>query len=220
MTSIQVTLVDATLAEIICGDRDQLYLHDRNDEIRRTTEMMEVVGMVERILGLSGEEDFGAYIHKVTENAKEGNCLVTLVSRNAIVLSMQNLAVTYSILSEQLAVKAFVIEMSDYLKAVAGSVGTTRTFPQCKPWRVPTIHSSGDIEISVLSLELLPGADKTTGQDHSDFHMLDTATKAVELRVDTLIYGIPGEYISANSCRTTETCVVDMPKLLCKQTCK
>lgn len=87
-------------------------MHDRSDEIRRNTEKMEVVGMVERILGLSGEEDFGAYVLKVTENAKEGKCLITQVSRNAIVLSMENLAVMISILLEQLTVKAFVSELT------------------------------------------------------------------------------------------------------------
>lgn len=146
---------------------------------------------LETVLGLSGVSSFPEYTDLVIEKAKQGTCLITQLSNNWTVLSVANFSLMFGTLVNLVNSKAFATDMSQFLRIVSGSLTSSRTTSERKFWRVQRLESNGDIEITVVSLEV---KYSESGSAVGSFNVGRESNTAV-LNIDLLQYGVPGDMV-------------------------
>lgn len=120
------------------------------------------------------------------EKSKQGACLIKMLSNNSTVLSVANISLTVDTLVNLVNSKAFATEMSQFLRIVSGLLtSSSRTTSDPKFWRVQRLEANGDIDITVVSLEV-KYSDSSAGRE---------ANSAV-LNIDLLRYGVPGYLVN------------------------
>lgn len=149
---------------------------------------------IDNMLGVAGVDSFSEYVAKVTEKAKEGACLIKQRSSNSTTLSMANFGIVMDTLVNLVNSKAFALEMSSFLRILCGSVSSSRTSAERKFWRVQRMVSNGDIEISIVALEVVCDNMPTVGLLNN--MSLGAGISSVELKIDMLQYGVPGDLVS------------------------
>jgi hypothetical protein len=147
---------------------------------------------IDSFLSVVGIDTFSEYTSKVTDKAREGACLINHCSSNSTYLSTANLGVITDALENLVNSKAFALEIANFLRILCDSLSSNKRSAERKFWWVQRrIKSNGDVEISIVSVEALADTNMPGSQT------IGTGTGSLELKIDVLQYGVPGELVRA-----------------------